>query len=136
MIEGVAALKSKLKEMRRQSQAANVTAIAGFIQTYTFYVHEDLTAAHKAGTSAKFLEIPSVAYRMELASTIADYYRRTGDMPGALLAAARLLVTVAQQICPVETGALRASGYACLEQDHEAVASEAFRRSQAIRRAA
>lgn len=51
-----------------------VTVTLGYAAEYALYVHEHLGARHKVGT-AKFLEIPYLAWKRGALKTIADSFR-------------------------------------------------------------
>lgn len=51
-----------------------VTVTMGYAAEYAVYVHENLNARHKSGTS-KFLSIPFLAWKQGALSTIADGFR-------------------------------------------------------------
>lgn len=131
-IEGIDRLVHRLRKMSKDAKNADQTVVVGFSQRYAIYVHEDLTAYHKVGT-AKFLEKPARRRRKALGKMIAKVFKSTKNMKQALLTAGYSLLRSAQKITPVDTSALRASGYVALEKDYKRRAAEAFAKSEQIR---
>lgn len=136
IIGSLSVVKRKLGERIKQARSANVSAITGYTQTYSVYVHEDLDAAHAAGKTAKYLEIPLRQNFKLLAGMINEHYLRTLDLGASLLMGCRWLQAASQQIVPVDTGALQASAFSCMAEDEDAVATAAFYQSESIRLAA
>ncbi len=101
----------------KYSKTPAVDAVVGFTQSYALYVHEDMEAQHPNGGQAKFLEQPMRQYRSELLDMVAESLKKGITLDLALLKAALRLLREAQKLCPVKTGALRASGFAALEKD-------------------
>lgn len=131
-IEGIDRLVTRLRKMAKDAKNANQSVVVGFSQRYAIYVHEDLTAYHKVG-KAKFLESNARRMRKRLGKMIAKVFKKTKNMKQALLTGGYALLRPAQKDCPVDTSALRASGYVALERDYKRRAAEAFAKSEQIR---
>lgn len=126
----------KLGERVKQARSANVSAVAGYTQTYSVYVHEDLDAAHAPGKTAKYLEAPLRQNFKFLIDLINEHYLRSQDLGAALLKGCHWLKEASQEIVPIDTGALQASAFSCMAEDEDAVATAAFYQSESIRLAA
>lgn len=136
LIGSLSFVKRKLGERIRQARNANTSAVAGYVQTYSIIVHEDLDANHAPGKTAKYLEMPLRQNMRVLASMINKHYLRTMDLGQALLIGCNFIKQLSQQIVPVDTGALRASAFTAMAGDEEAGATAAFYQSESIRLAA
>ncbi len=86
----------------------------GYTADYAIYVHEDLTKIHPNG-QAKFLEQPARTLRSVMRSIVLSEMRSGKTLEQALLAAAERLKVESQTLCPVDTGALKASAVASVE---------------------
>lgn len=115
----IAALRAKAAKV----VDSNVDCVVGYTASYAIYVHENLTAHHKPGKSAKFLEIPLRQLHDTFVEMIKVDLKAGRTMGQALLRAGLLLQRESQKICPVDTGNLRASAFTRLERDKRAAAS-------------
>jgi len=107
-------LQVKLNKLKRDSKSkSNVSVIVGYTANYALPVHENLTAQHKKGTQAKYLEQPfrEMSNGGDFTRIIARVTKRTGDLGKGLLTAGLALQRNSQQIVPVDTGFLRASAF-------------------------
>jgi len=126
-IEGVTTVVTAINKLQKEAKAADETSVeVGFTMSYAVWVHENMDAAHKAGTQAKFLEDPARRLAKVLGQLVTASYKKSGNFEKSLLIAGYRLLREAQQLCPVLTGALRASGYAALSKDADAVATDAW----------
>lgn len=132
-IEGIDRLTRRLRGMTTRGRKGP-TVVVGFAQPYAIYVHENMEAAHKEGKIAKYLEKPLRENRQQLQQVIRYTYQQTKDMNKSLMTAGMLLQRLAQEVVPVDTGALRASAYVALEQDAEQAAAKAYYSSEVLRR--
>lgn len=111
-VEGI---QSVVRALRARAAAANqdrdASVIVGYTAAYAVYVHEDLTAKHKPGKQAKFLEGPARWLRNELQRIIAENLNRGRTVSQSLLMAGLRLLRESQKIVPVDTGHLKASGF-------------------------
>lgn len=90
-------------------------AVVGYSAPYAIYVHENLMAYHPVG-QAKFLEQPTRTMQPEFRRIITERLLK-GDTPSqALLAAGQALLAASLELCPIDTGLLRESGFVRLEQ--------------------
>lgn len=133
-MEGIKQLKAQLKRLEGEARKKHEgSVIVGFTQNYAIYVHENLEAAHDPG-QAKFLEQPAREKAKELGKIIATVAKRTGSVKKGLLLAGLRLQAEAQKLVPVDTGALKASGFVALQENATATAALAFKKSEAIRK--
>lgn len=118
-IEGLTKLVEQLRAKAAASRKDDDASVSvGYTQQYALFVHEDLTAKHKEGTQAKYLEQP--ARQMSSDGTMSDIFlraRRAGRTTAEALLLCGLAVQRESQIlCPVDTGALRASAFTRLDE--------------------
>jgi hypothetical protein len=99
----------KAQAVRVAKEGAPVVVV-GFGTNYGLYVHEDLTKRHRVG-QAKFLEQPARTFAREIGRVIAEAVARGATLAQGLLLGGLRLQREAQQLCPVDTGALRASAF-------------------------
>lgn len=92
----------------RADEASTARVVVSYSAAYAIFVHENLTAVHPVG-QAKFLEQPTRTLRGELANMIRAALQKGASMASALLMAGLRLQRESQKLCPVDTGALRAS---------------------------
>lgn len=109
-IEGVKAVIEKLRKKREAHKDGRVSVVVGYTQQYAIYVHENLTAHHPVG-QAKYLEQPFRMMQDEIAEIVADLLKQGKTMEQALLVAGLRLQRESQLLCPVDTGALKASAF-------------------------
>lgn len=83
-------------------------------ETYSIYVHEDLTKNHEIG-QAKFLEQPARQLRREIGQAVVTVTQKTGSLKSGLIAGGELLKTASQALVPVDTGALHDSAFVAVE---------------------
>jgi len=111
----VAQLRAKAAASRRED---NVSVSVGFTQAYAIFVHEDLTAKHKPGKQAKYLEQPArqLSSSGELGRIVLRAKQSGQTMAQGLLLAGLRLQREAMMLCPVDTGALKASAFTRLDK--------------------
>src|SRR4051812_40101826 len=105
MVEGLDKVLAALQEKAASVDDAEV--IVGYTAAYGIHVHEDLEAHHPVG-EAKFLENPARENRDAYAAIVREALRRRMSVSQALLLAGLQLQRDSQELCPVDTGALRA----------------------------
>jgi predicted transcriptional regulator len=133
-VERLNKLIKKLENLRDKAKKDSEAGVqVGFTQRYALYVHEDLNARHGPGKQAKFLEDPARSQQHTLRSIVYEVYQKTKSMSKALLVAGLRLLRESQKIVPIDTGALRTSGYVALEQEAETVAQAAYELGEALR---
>lgn len=113
-IEGMARLLEKLEARKKGAAAADCQVTVSFSAGYALFVHENLEARHPVG-QAKFLEQPARQLAAELTGIVRAAVQKGTPLPQALLLAGLRLQREAQLLCPVDTGALRASAATTLE---------------------
>ncbi len=129
-------MKSVKKALRRISSyevPGKTVVVTGYSQSYGVYVHENLTARHKEGKSAKFLERPARQLRGELNRIVRTVFKKTKDISKALIVAGLRLQRESQKIVPVDTSALRASAFTAESHRADTQATLARFRSNVIR---
>jgi hypothetical protein len=110
-VEGISGVMRVLrKEEQRGRDASSHSVIVGYTQAYAVWVHENVDATFKVG-QAKFLEEPARLLRTVLGKIVGDAVRRGATILQALLLAGLRLQRESQLLCPVDTGALRASAF-------------------------
>lgn len=133
-IEGLNSLHNKFQALKvkagRDKRKAN--ASVGYAMPYAVYVHENLDAFHPTG-QARFLSTAARRYRTQIANTIAVVSKRTKSVEQGVLAGAKLLLSLSQNLVPIDTRALYESGYACLTADAATAAATALARGIARR---
>jgi hypothetical protein len=113
-VEGSGAVVAALRALAQKAGPPRPQVTVGFTAPYAAVVHENLEAYHAVGQS-KYLEQPARQYEHEMARVVADAVRAGGTLAGGELAAGRFLLERSQELTPVKTGALRASGYVSQE---------------------
>lgn len=103
------------KRLAAASKDSNVSVIVGYTANYAVYVHEDMTAQHKPGKQAKFLEQPARENAQEYAKIIREELQKRRTLAQALLKAGLKLQRDSMMLVPIDTGALRASAFTLLE---------------------
>jgi hypothetical protein len=100
----------------RALKDTNVQVTVGYTQSYAIFVHENLNAHHEVG-QAKFLEQPAreLTESGELTLIIYNAWRQGKTMAEALILAGLRLQRDSQELCPVKTGALKASAFTRLD---------------------
>ncbi len=105
----------------------------GFTQNYGLYVHEDMDARHEVG-QAKFLEQPARKLEKTLGDLTAKAVANGATIEEGLIIAGLRLQREAQELTPVDTGALKASAFTCKTRDVDRIAEVAFKKSEKIRK--
>jgi hypothetical protein len=103
----LATITDRERGMRR---GAFARAEVGYSAPYAVYVHENLQAYHPVG-QAKYLERPAREYAGEIARITREALQKGMSLKEALLEGGRFLLRMSQPLVPVDTGALRASGF-------------------------
>jgi len=107
-LEGADQLIEQLKLRSELARGGDVTV--GYQQPYAIYVHENLEARHPVG-QAKYLEQPMREMRRELLQYISSELRKKRPLIDVLLEAGNSLLAASQELVPVDTGALKSSGF-------------------------
>lgn len=90
--------------------APTVTATIGYTAPYAVYVHEDLTKNHPVG-EAKWLENAIHANQQNVIDMIYTKLTAGQTMTQACEETGWWLLQLANTMCPVDTGRLKASAY-------------------------
>jgi hypothetical protein len=133
VIERTTQLKAVLKQQSKK-YGDGKSIVIGFAQTYALFVHE-INAAYRVG-QWKYLETAIKQMRQSMGQWIATELKKGKKLDAVQLAACRKLLAYAKTLTPKDTGALRASGYVCFEEQHQAVSEAAYKASEQIRLAA
>lgn len=115
---GFKEMNQKLAKLRKEAGNPNVSVQVGYSQHYAVVVHEDLNMQHKPGKTAKYLENPAREKAGEIAKTAVMAYKKTKNLALALTAAGLHLLRLSKKVVPVDTGALKASGYVSVGDDN------------------
>jgi hypothetical protein len=107
----VAQLRARAAKANRDTKAS---VAVSFHTDYAIFVHENLEAFHPVG-QAKFLEQPARENQARYAAIVTKALQQGKTMSQALLLAGLALQRDAQQLTPIDTGALRASATTTLE---------------------
>lgn len=135
-IEGTRTFSTKIRELRRKAREVKSSRVTvGYAMPYAVYVHEDLSKYHPVG-EAKFLEKAAVAFKDVLGQDIAAAKRAGRSLLNAQLIAGRTLLKASKSLVPIDTTALRESGFVCDSRKEQDVAARALARGQRIRRGA
>lgn len=110
-VKGVESVVGSLRDLAAKAKGdTDVVVLVGFTASYAIYVHENMQAAHPTG-QAKFLEDPLRTGKAQMMQIITTAVRQGKTIGQALLLAGLWLQGEAQKLCPVDTGALRASAF-------------------------
>jgi orotate phosphoribosyltransferase-like protein len=117
-LSGTGAVLAQLKARERKAAADNVVGVIGYTMPYAVYVHERLDVFHATGKSAKFLEMPlrELTNDGTLQAKMRQVYAQTKSMEKAVYAALLIGFRESQKLVPVDTGALKASGFIQVER--------------------
>lgn len=109
-ITGTDNLKATLAKRIAQGQDAEVEV--GYTANYALYVHEMEGANfQRPGAQAKFLETPLRQRKDEWVGIVGKVVEGGGTFQQGLFVAGLQVQRASQDICPVDTGNLRASAY-------------------------
>lgn len=108
-VDGVAEVTAALGRFAARAGRTAVSVSVIYDTPYAIFVHEDLTKHHPVG-QAKFLEAPSRSRAQDMARAAAAAWKAGQTWPQCLRAAAQVLLEASQQLVPVDTGLLKASG--------------------------
>lgn len=98
------------KRVDESKRKDNSICSVGYSAPYALIVHENMEANHPHG-QAKFLEQPARQMKDTLAHSIAADAKKGIGLTVANENAAKQLFDASQELVPVETGALKASGF-------------------------
>jgi hypothetical protein len=101
----IARLKASSLKGRKRLQV-----VVGYDTPYAFYVHENLEARHTTG-QAKYLEQPTRELAQDMANIVKDSLLNKRSLEEGLTKAGKLLLDRSKELVPVDTGALRDSGF-------------------------
>ena len=118
-VEGLERLKSKISELRKKSKKENdVGVVVGYSQKYAMAVHE-VPSTHKKGKQWKYLITPfrQLGSSGVLGRIVVEEVKKSGSVTAGLLLAGLRVQRDSQQIVPVDTSALKASAFTCLDTE-------------------
>jgi hypothetical protein len=115
-IEGLNRLVQQLRAKAAALKDMNVSVQVGYTAAYAVHVHENMETQHPVG-QAKFLEQPAreMSNNGQLGATVRKNLLAGKTMSQSLLIAGLLLQRESMKLCPVDTGALRASAFTRLD---------------------
>jgi hypothetical protein len=111
LTELVKALQDKAARSRKDDDCS---VSVGYTANYAVYVHENLQAHHTVG-EAKFLEGPARRMSRQLGEIVLARKRQGMTTAQALVIAGLTLQRASQQLCPVDTGNMRAGAFTRLD---------------------
>ena len=130
-IKGIEQVIKDFNKLKTRSRAHdNVNVYVGFTQNYAIWVHEK--DANYVSGEYKYLEKPARSMQNELGNIIKVAASKGAGLDRALVLAGMRLQAAAQKLCPVDTGALRASAFTAKEDELEVKAATAYQQSQRI----
>lgn len=101
---------NNLRGLAARAKKGDGACRVGYSAPYAIFVHENLTAHHPIG-QAKFLEQPARLLGDEISDVIIKSVMDGKLLKEAVKDGAVYLLKESQKLVPVQTGALRASGY-------------------------
>lgn len=132
-VENIERLMAKLGRLAQAAEnEKKVSVVVGYTQRYAVYVHE-VQAEHKEGKQWKYLEAPARRLAKTIGEDIRKVVQKTKSLKQGLLIGGLRLQRESQKIVPIDTSALKASAFTCLEEYLEQTASTAYAKSEAIR---
>ena len=134
-LEGLQNLRNALINKVRKAKGDNDVVIVGFTQNYAIFVHEDMNAEHKEGKSAKYLEKAYVLIYPAIPYIVSQALRNGKSVTQGLIIAGLRIQRAAMKVVPIDTGALRASAFTSKQKMVDFVASAAYLRGEATRKA-
>lgn len=133
-IQGITAVKNKLIKLKTKYKSADEgepIVYVGYTQKYGIYVHENLQAHHPVG-QAKFLEQPARSLRNEIGQIVKKVLQKGGSLLQGLYIAGLRLQRESQELCPVDTSALKASAFTASKNNLETVSAQAHANAQSV----
>jgi len=116
ILQGFDKIQVQLRDRRRRLSGGVVTTTqVGYEAPYAVYVHENRQAHHDIG-KAGFLIDPFRRLRAELRKQIAEDLRSGRTLKEAMLRAGMKLMYASQEEVPVDTGFLKDSAFARVEE--------------------
>jgi len=132
-ILGLKSLKATLKKLVKKYGPAKPSVVVGYTANYAVYVHENKSAKHKAGKSAKFLEGPARAKSKQISDKIEGGLKIGVALDDALLLGGQQLQRESEIVVPIEFGALRGSAFTAKEKDADEAAAVAYSNFKSIK---
>lgn len=120
----------KLRKYCRDHKGKNISIVVGYSQRYALEVHERTDIQHRVGQS-KYLEEAARVNEPNIKSTLRNSTRKT--LAENMLKCGLLIQRESQQLVPVDTSALKASAFTCIEEELDRVAEEARSKAEVIR---
>lgn len=121
-------LKRYVQEHKAEDKA---TIVVGYSQDYALEQHERLDYAHKVG-QAKYLETAARVSESDVRQLL-----RTSPSESKfaenMLKAGLLIQRRSQELCPVDTSALKSSAFTSVESEVDQKAKEAKAKGEAVR---
>lgn len=108
----------------------NLVVVVGYAQSYALEVHERTDVRHKVG-QAKYLETAARVNEHVVRDSIRQAPLK--KLPEAILKAGLLIQRESQMLVPVDTSALKASAFTCVEEELDRTATEARTKAESLR---
>lgn len=113
--EGVSAVIGKLKKRAADGSARDVKLSVGYYAPYAMAVHENRGATFKVGRAGFLLDVAR-EMKDRLAKVASAGLRAGVPMADRLQMIGDALLAESKRNCPVDTGYLRSTGYARVDQ--------------------
>ena len=121
----------KLRKYCQDNQGnPKVVVVVGYSQPYALEQHERTDFQHRVG-QAKYLETAARTSESDVKHMLSNSSQKT--LPENMLRAGLLIQRRSQQLCPVDTSALKSSAYTSLEEDHDEAATKAHTKGEMVR---
>lgn len=121
----------KLRKYCQQNKGKpTATIVVGYSQSYATEVHERTDISHKVGQS-KYLETAARNNENEIRTTLRQSPR--DKLAENMLKVGLLIQRESQQLVPVDTSALKASAFTCVEEELDLVANAARSKAELLR---
>ena len=121
----------KLRKYCQQNKGKpTTTVVVGYSQSYATEVHERTDISHKVGQS-KYLETAARSNENEIRNTLRKSPK--DKLAENMLKAGLLIQRESQQLVPVDTSALKASAFTCVEEELDQVANAARSKAELLR---
>lgn len=129
-LEGFDDIVNRIKELNQHLKLdTNTNIMVGYAANHSTIVHET-NANYNDGKQWKYLETPAKALQGTFARELVQSYRTAGSVRRGLRRCANTLYAASQELVPVDTGELKASGFVAWENELEAKSQAAYKRGR------
>lgn len=132
-VEGIDRIQKMFaKSKRKYGNLSNPSVTVGYTQHYALLVHEMVGWRHEVG-QAKYLEQPLRTEAKQIGHLVTASVAMGATLLDGLIVGGLYLQAAAQDLTPVDTGALKASAFTSPTENVEDAAKAAYERSEKIR---